>query len=147
MSEPRSVRFIHPIDAPAVQWLAALLLISAMPLVLADLAHARETLDNRAVSAQETGHPSTRTGSSEWLATGCRPERISAMSKRKGQQNAEPGVVNWDPPPKRDVVERALSDGMTDPARIVEWAKDYNLTMTVEEVRGLIAELKSQRPK
>jgi len=65
------------------------------------------------------------------------------MSKRKDRETAAPasGVVNWDPPAKRDLVERALSDGMTDPAKIVEWAVNYKVTMTVEEVRRLKAEL------
>ncbi|MEI9984979.1 MAG: hypothetical protein WDN69_18300 [Aliidongia sp.] len=54
---------------------------------------------------------------------------------------AAPAVVNWDPPAKRDLVERALSDGMTDPAKIVEWAKTYKVTMTVDEVVRLKAEL------
>jgi len=62
------------------------------------------------------------------------------MSKKE-HDAAAPGVVNWDPPPKRDLVERALSDGMTDPAKIVAWAKNYNVTMTVEEVLRLKAEL------
>jgi hypothetical protein len=149
MSEPRLIHIIHLIDSPAAPRLAARL-IGATLLVSAGLANARESLDNPAALAQETGRPSTRACSSELLVSGCRQERITAMSKRKGQQNAAPeppGVVNWDPPPKRDVVERALSDGVTDPARIVEWAKDYNLTMTVEEVRQLIAELKSQHQK
>jgi hypothetical protein len=143
MSEPH---IINPISFPAVQRLAAVV-IAAMLLVPAGLTHARESLHSPAVLQQDTDRLSARTCSSELPATGCRQERFAAMSKRKGQQNAAPdaGVVNWDPPPKRDVVERALSDGMTDPAKIVEWAKGYNLTMTIEEVRQLIAELKSGR--
>jgi hypothetical protein len=127
----------------------ATLVIAATLLVPAGLAHARESLNNAAALPHETDRPSARTCSSELLATGCRQERVTAMTKRKGQQDTvpAPGAVNWDPPPKRDVVERALSDGVTDPAKIVEWAKDYNLTMTVEEVRQLIAELKSERRK
>jgi hypothetical protein len=146
MSEPHS---IHPIDSPAMKRLAALV-IAASLLVPAGLAHAREILDNPAALPQEADRPSARSCSSELLAaTGCRQERIIAMSKRKTHETAAPapGVVNWDPPPKRDIVERALSDGMTDPAKIVEWAKDYNLTMTVEEVRQLIAELKGETRK
>ncbi len=64
------------------------------------------------------------------------------MPKRKDHETTAPGVVNWDPPAKRDLVERALSDGMTDPAKIVEWARNYNVTMTVEEVLRIKAELK-----
>ena len=66
------------------------------------------------------------------------------MSKRSAPETAatESGVVNWDPPAKRDLVERALSDGMTDPAKIVEWARNYQVTLTVEEVVTLTAELK-----
>jgi hypothetical protein len=68
------------------------------------------------------------------------------MSKRKDRNGAAlaPGVVNWDPPAKRDLVERALSDGMTDPAKIVEWAHNYKVTMTVEEVLRLKAELEKR---
>jgi hypothetical protein len=66
------------------------------------------------------------------------------MPKRKDHETAAtaPGVVNWNPPAKRDLVERALSDGMTDPAKIVAWAKNYKVTMTVEEVLRIKAELK-----
>jgi len=71
------------------------------------------------------------------------------MSKRNDDERgrAEHGavnseVVNWDPPSKRDLVERALSDGMTDPAKIVEWARNHNVTLTDEEVRKIRAELK-----
>jgi hypothetical protein len=64
------------------------------------------------------------------------------MSQRKDQPDVQaPGVVNWDPPKKRDLVERALSDGMTDPAKIAEWARNYKVTMTAEEVLSLKAEL------
>ena len=65
------------------------------------------------------------------------------MSKPKGHGKAAsaPEVVNWNPPAKRDLVERALSDGMTDPAKIVEWAANYKVKMTVEEVLRLKAEL------
>jgi hypothetical protein len=71
-------------------------------------------------------------------------KRITAMPKREEHETpaTDPGVINWNPPPKRDVVERALSDGMTDPAKIVEWAKNYKVTMTVEEVLRIKAELK-----
>jgi hypothetical protein len=62
------------------------------------------------------------------------------MSKQS-QDAPEAGVVNWDPPTKRDLVERALSDGMTDPAKIVEWASNHDVAMTVEEVLRLKAEL------
>ena len=55
--------------------------------------------------------------------------------------SSAPAAVNWDPPSKRDLVERALSDGMTDPAKIVEWAKNYKVTMTVDDVLRLKAEL------
>lgn len=66
------------------------------------------------------------------------------MPKRTRHETAgtASGVVNWDPPAKRELVERALSDGMTDPAEIVEWAKNYKVTMTVEEVLRIKAELK-----
>ena len=63
------------------------------------------------------------------------------MSKRMHDESA-PAVVNWDPPAKRDLVERALSDGMTDPAKIVEWARNYKVVMTIEEVLQFKAELK-----
>ena len=66
------------------------------------------------------------------------------MPKRKPHETAatDSGVVNWNPPTKRELVERALSDGMTDPAKIVEWAKNYKVTMTIEEVLRIKAELK-----
>jgi hypothetical protein len=65
------------------------------------------------------------------------------MSKPKGHGKtaSAPEVVNWNPPAKRDLVERALSDGMTDPAKIVEWAANYKVKMTVEEVLRLKAEV------
>jgi erythromycin esterase-like protein len=65
------------------------------------------------------------------------------MSKHGHHENAAPeaGAVNWDPPAKRDLVERALSDGITDPAKIIEWAANYDVAMTVEEVLRLKAEL------
>jgi hypothetical protein len=65
------------------------------------------------------------------------------MSKHNHHEDAaqEPGVVNWDPPATRDLVERALSDGMTDPAKIIEWASDHGVALTVEEVLRLKAEL------
>lgn|GEM_PF-1896500 len=63
-------------------------------------------------------------------------QRDKTMPAGEKHPSATPtsGVVNWDPPTKRDLVERAVSDGMTDPARIVDWAKNYKVTMTVEEV-------------
>ncbi|MEI9984977.1 MAG: hypothetical protein WDN69_18290 [Aliidongia sp.] len=66
------------------------------------------------------------------------------MSKRSDPEAAATtsGAVNWDPPAKRDLVERALADGMTDPAKIVEWANNYKVNLTVEEVLSLTAELK-----
>jgi hypothetical protein len=65
------------------------------------------------------------------------------MSKPKdrGKTASAPEVVNWNPPAKRDLVERALSDGISDPAKIVEWAASHKVKMTVEEVRRLTAEL------
>ncbi|MFO0850842.1 MAG: hypothetical protein U0871_20140 [Gemmataceae bacterium] len=45
------------------------------------------------------------------------------------------GVVNWNPPPAKDAVERAVEDGMKDPAAIAKWAKDeFGLALTPEEV-------------
>jgi len=51
-------------------------------------------------------------------------------------------VVNWDPPAKRDLVEVALHAGMTDPAKIVKYARERRVTMTIEEVLRIKAELK-----
>lgn len=65
------------------------------------------------------------------------------MAKQKDRKPPAPDVVNWAPPSKRDLVQRALSDGMTDPARIVEWAQNYKVSMTVEEVLRLKAELEN----
>lgn len=45
------------------------------------------------------------------------------------------GVVNWSAPPAKDAVERAVEDGMKDPAEIAKWAKDeFGLDLTAEEV-------------
>jgi hypothetical protein len=70
-------------------------------------------------------------------------ERSKIMPARKDEETAAraPGVVNWDPPTKRDLVERALRDGMTDPAQIVEKARNRKVTMTIEEVLRIKAEL------
>jgi len=65
------------------------------------------------------------------------------MPNRKDRKSpaSAPEVVNWGPPSKQDLVERAVSDGMTDPAKIIEWARNYHVTMTVDEVRQLMAHL------
>jgi len=65
------------------------------------------------------------------------------MPKRneRDSDTSNTGVINWDPPKPRELVERALSDGMTDPVEIATWARNYKLTLTVEEVQRLIAEL------
>jgi hypothetical protein len=64
------------------------------------------------------------------------------MPNRKDPKPAAaPGVVNWNPPAKRDLVERAVSDGMTDPTKIAAWSKNYDVTMTAEEVRRLMTDL------
>lgn len=55
-----------------------------------------------------------------------------------------PGMTNWDPPKKKDIVERAVSDGTTDPDEIVKMAKNYKVEMSVEEVKALIADLKKK---
>ena len=66
------------------------------------------------------------------------------MSKQKKPKAASPppAVINWNPPSKKELVERAVSDGMTDASKIVAWASNYKVTMTVDEVRHLMAELK-----
>jgi hypothetical protein len=71
----------------------------------------------------------------------CGSMEIAATSNDKGHKTA-PGAVNWNSPPKREIVERAMSDGITDPARIVSWAKNYKVDLTIEEVRHLQKELK-----
>lgn len=53
------------------------------------------------------------------------PGRSTAMSD---------GVVNWNQPSKKDLVERAMSDGMTNSADIAKWANNYKVTMTAQEV-------------
>ena len=53
-------------------------------------------------------------------------------------------VVNWNPPSKEELVSRAISDGMTDPAKIVEWAKSRDVKLTVKEVRAIKAKLKTK---
>jgi hypothetical protein len=60
----------------------------------------------------------------------------------KGNPDGSKEVVNWNAPAKKDLVQRALSDGMTDPAKIVAWAANYKVTLTVEEVLRLEAQLK-----
>lgn len=74
------------------------------------------------------------------ITSGSFAKQKAPKSSVERQQPAS--VVNWDPPSKRDIVERAVSDGMTDPAKIVKWAKDRNVTMTVDEVNRLKAQLK-----
>jgi hypothetical protein len=66
------------------------------------------------------------------MADGQKP---TTDARDSGTDSREAGVVNWNPPAKRDLLERALSDGITDPAEIVEWAKKYKVSMTIEEVR------------
>ena len=69
------------------------------------------------------------------------PPSQKASKTMPVQENHEV-VVNWDPPTKRDLVEIALHAGMTDPAKIVKYAKKRRVTMTVEEVLRIEAELK-----
>ena len=65
--------------------------------------------------------------------------------QQPGSQSPVGGVVNWDPPAKRDLVERAVSDGMTDSAEIVKYAKTRDLTLTVKEVDAIRAELAKKK--
>lgn len=83
---------------------------------------------------------------SDASAARCGNERNTAMSKHKGGDAASGPVVNWEPPGKRELVERALADGESDPARIAAWARSRDVTMTVEEARRLIAEIRGRRP-
>ena len=71
------------------------------------------------------------------------------MSKSRDGDSAAPtpGVINLNPPAKRDLVERALSDGMTDPAKIVTWAKNYKVSMTLDEVKSLALEINKPKPR
>jgi hypothetical protein len=47
-------------------------------------------------------------------------------------------VVNWNAPQKKDLVQRALEDGIHDPAKIAKWAKDhYKVDLTTEEIESL----------
>lgn len=55
-------------------------------------------------------------------------------------------VVNWDPPSKRDLVERAISDGMTATADIIAFAKGKEVHLTAEEVEHIKAELQKKKP-
>jgi hypothetical protein len=63
------------------------------------------------------------------------------MSKKDRDTSTATGDINPEPPSKRDLVERALSDGTTDPAKIIKWASNYDVTMTVDEVVQLKKEL------
>jgi len=60
-----------------------------------------------------------------------------------GDDNSEE-VVNWEPPKKIDLVERATSDGVTDPAAIVEMASRYKVSLTIDEVINLKTEIKKR---
>lgn len=51
------------------------------------------------------------------------------------------GAVNWGEPSKRDLVERAVSDGLKDAAEIVAFAKSHDVAMTADEVRQHQADL------
>jgi hypothetical protein len=76
-------------------------------------------------------------------ACSARGKEAADMSKRKDGKDGPPSgsVVNWDVPSKRDLVERAVSDGVADPAKIVEWARSYKVTLTVDEVVALKKDL------
>ena len=43
-----------------------------------------------------------------------------------------------------DLVKRALSDGITDPAKIAEWANNHKVAITVAEVLQFKAELEKR---
>lgn len=58
--------------------------------------------------------------------------------------NEAASVVNWGTPSKRELVERAASDGMNDPSEIVKFAKNHRVIMTVKEVRRILAEFKKK---
>jgi len=66
-----------------------------------------------------------------------------SQGKKLQIRQASGGVINWDPPAKREVVERALSDGLTEPAKIVELGRAYKVELTLDEVRRFIAEIRS----
>lgn len=49
-----------------------------------------------------------------------------------------PPVVNWNPPPKEEIVQTAVEDGITDPQKIAEWAKQrFHLDLSLDEIRKL----------
>ncbi len=63
---------------------------------------------------------------------------------KSNSAGSEEKVVNWKPPTKRELVERALDDGTTDPKQIVAFAAEHNVKMTVEEVQAIVLELKKK---
>jgi hypothetical protein len=56
-------------------------------------------------------------------------------------------VTNPNPPAKRELVERALSDGLTDPAKIAAWARGRGVDMTAEEAAALKADIEKSQKK
>ena len=64
------------------------------------------------------------------------------MSEKESAESEK--VVNWNPPSKLELVERALEDGTTDPKSIVVFAEQHDVKMTVEEVHAIVLELKKK---
>ena len=67
---------------------------------------------------------------------------VDHMSNHDKPPQSTPHAVNWTPPSKIELVQRALEDGVADPRKIVVFAEQHDVTMTVDEVLAIIAELK-----
>jgi hypothetical protein len=65
---------------------------------------------------------------------------MSQPHQQPGSQppHTPPPVVNWNPPPKEEIVETAIDDGITDPHKIAEWAKGrFNVDIPLDEIRKI----------
>jgi hypothetical protein len=66
------------------------------------------------------------------------PEELNRMTRRDNEPTPPAGVVNWNAPQKKDLVERAMEDGIHDAAKIAKWAKDhYKVDLTTDEIESI----------
>jgi hypothetical protein len=64
-------------------------------------------------------------------------EEEGRMTRRDNEPTPPSGAVNWNTPQKKDLVQRALEDGLDDPAKIAKWAKDhYKVDLTTDEIEA-----------
>lgn len=62
------------------------------------------------------------------------------------QSDDRPDAVNWDPPNCEPTVQRALENGLTDPAEIARWAKEqYGVEFSLDQIRAALQALKHPR--